>query len=388
MGRDGWTETTLGEVIEVNPKVPKLNEEAPFIEMADVDTWGRWAIPSAPKGKRGGIRATGGDTLMARITPCLENGKIAQIPDDYGDVGGSTEFVVLRATEETDPTFVFLLAQSHKIHSESIGLMVGTSGRQRVSAKDVANIDILLPPLDEQREIVRFMQAFDRMLESGKQEIQSIERLRADLLDSLLNSSEKGWEEIPLEDRIEITRINVKPEKFEGNTIILYSIPGFDDGEFPQEVESSTVKSGKLLVDEDAILVSLLNPRIPRVAQVEIPGYCSTEFAVVYAGEGILHEYLYFLLSGTDFSEYLRRASRGTTGSRTRSKREDILNFTASIPPLQEQEAIVEKMRTLDTYLDSAKRSQETLKQVRQDALHALLTGEKDVRELAEMFSN
>lgn len=55
--------------------------------------------------------------------------------------------------------------------------------------------------------------------------------------------------------------------------------------------------------------------------------------------------------------------------------------------PLEEQKKIVKKMQTLDTYIDSAKRSQEALKQVRQDALHALLSGDKDVRDLAEMFA-
>lgn len=387
MSRAGWRETTLGEVVLINPKVPKLQEDSPFIEMADVDTWGRWAFPSGPKGKRGGIRATGGDTLMARITPCLENGKIAQIPDDYGDVGGSTEFIVLRATDETIPEFVFLLAQSHRVHSESIGLMVGTSGRQRVSAKDVASIQVFLPPVEEQREIVNLMQALDHMIQAGDREISSTERMRRDILDALLDPAGQSWEEIMLGERISITRRNVKPENFGSEIVPLYSIPGFDDGEFPQETESNSVKSTKLEVDEDSILISLLNPRIPRVSQAMIPGYCSTEFAVVQPEDGLDFDFLYYLFSGTEFSDYLTKASRGTTGSRTRATRQDILDYPASVPSLGAQEKIVEKMQTLDAYLESAKRSQEALKQVRKDALHALLSGDKDVRDLAEMFA-
>jgi type I restriction enzyme S subunit len=94
---EGWVTTYLADVATVNPKEPPLPDDAPFVTMADVDEWGVWARSSGIKGTRGGIRAQGGDTLVARITPCLENGKIAMVPPFLGRVGGSTEFIVLRA---------------------------------------------------------------------------------------------------------------------------------------------------------------------------------------------------------------------------------------------------------------------------------------------------
>lgn len=263
----------------------------------------------------------------------------------------------------------------------------GGSTFKELSKRSLEQIEFLIPPVEEQHEIVNFMQALDLMIQAGDREISSAEKLRQDALDSLLDQEGQGWEENVLGDWVRITRRNVKPENFGSDTIPLYSIPGFDEGEFPQETKSNSVKSAKLEVDEDSILISLLNPRIPRVSQAVIPGYCSTEFAVVQPEDGLDFDFLYYLFSGTKFSDYLTKASRGTTGSRTRAKREDILEYLASVPPLEAQEKIVEKMQTLDSYLDSAKRSQEALKQVRKDVLHALLSGDKDVREVAEMFT-
>lgn len=182
-----WEEVLFSDIATINPRIKPLAPDTPFIEMADVDTWGKWAIPSGEKGKRGGIRASGGDTLMARITPCLENGKIAQIPPEFGNVGGSTEFIVLRATEESLPDFIFLLTQSHKVHAESIGLMVGTSGRQRVSAKDVGNISVPLPPLEEQEKIVEKMQTLDTYIDSAKRSQEALKQVRKDALHALLS---------------------------------------------------------------------------------------------------------------------------------------------------------------------------------------------------------
>lgn len=190
-----WEEALFSDIATINPRIKPLAPDTPFIEMADVDTWGRWAIPSGEKGKRGGTRASGGDTLMARITPCLENGKIAQVPTEFGYVGGSTEFIVLRATEESLPDFIFLLAQSHKVHAESIGLMVGTSGRQRVSAKDVGNISVPFPPLEEQEKIVAKMQTLDSYLESAQRSQKALKQVRKDVLHALL-SGDKDVREV------------------------------------------------------------------------------------------------------------------------------------------------------------------------------------------------
>lgn len=169
--RDGWVETTLAHVAEVNPRVGGVDSEAPFITMSDVDEWGRWARTSGPRANRGGAKAIGGDVLVARITPCLENGKIAQVPHEWGPVGGSTEFLVVRAGAQVLPDYLYYWAQEPRTHLRSTRRMIGTSGRKRVSAGDYEQLAFLLPPIEEQRRIVDLMSHVDGDIETQVSEI-------------------------------------------------------------------------------------------------------------------------------------------------------------------------------------------------------------------------
>lgn len=112
----------------------------------------------------GGIKFRNGDTIMARITPCLENGKIAQVNIlDENEIGfGSTEYIVFRAKEEvTDPDYVYYLVCSSNIREVAIKSMVGSSGRQRVQTDVVQNIEIEMPIFDEQVKIASILKSFD-----------------------------------------------------------------------------------------------------------------------------------------------------------------------------------------------------------------------------------
>jgi restriction endonuclease S subunit len=152
---ESLTQQPISQIAETNPKVSSLSEEHPFIPMEAVDPWTQRIDPSRieKKGQRGGIRAQGGDILMARITPCLENGKIAQVPVAIEKCGGSTEFIVFRAKDGTDQQFLYHLITSRVFHSQAAGTMSGSTGRQRASANDVGRIIVPILPLTKQIEI-------------------------------------------------------------------------------------------------------------------------------------------------------------------------------------------------------------------------------------------
>ena len=112
----------------------------------------------------GGTKFRNGDTIMARITPCLENGKTAMVSIlEDGEVGfGSTEYIVFRAKDGvSDPHFVYYLVCSSAIREPAIKSMVGSSGRQRVQTDVVANIELELPELDVQTKIAGVLKALD-----------------------------------------------------------------------------------------------------------------------------------------------------------------------------------------------------------------------------------
>lgn len=116
----------------------------------------------------GGAKFRNKDTIMARITPCLENGKTAMVNIlDDNEIGfGSTEYIVFRAKNNiADPYFIYYLITSSLIREPSIKSMVGSSGRQRVQTDVVANLSINLPPLATQQKIATILSSLDDKIE-------------------------------------------------------------------------------------------------------------------------------------------------------------------------------------------------------------------------------
>ena len=120
---------------------------------------------------KSGTKFRNGDTLMARITPCLENGKISQVNMlDDNEIGcGSTEFIVLREKENvSDKEFIYYLSQSEFFKEPAIKSMVGSSGRQRVQRDVIENLDIYVPPLEIQQKIGKLLSMFDKKISLNK----------------------------------------------------------------------------------------------------------------------------------------------------------------------------------------------------------------------------
>jgi len=145
---EGWRRTVVPEVIEVNPTT-RLADSAEhwWVEMADLPVDSMVIHQAILREGRSGSKFRNGDTLMARITPCLENGKTAFVDFlDEGEVGrGSTEFIVLRG-KLVEPEFVYCLARTHDFRGNAIKSMVGSSGRQRVQERCFDAFPVLLPP--------------------------------------------------------------------------------------------------------------------------------------------------------------------------------------------------------------------------------------------------
>lgn len=141
----------LDEIALINPKrrVTK-GTSVPFVEMAALPQNFRDINPSEVEtriAKGAGAHFQNGDTLLARITPCLENGKTAQVDcledDSVGE--GSTEFIVLCGIDREDDDYVYYLCRDAEFREYAIGRMEGTSGRQRVSWQSIAAYEFAFP---------------------------------------------------------------------------------------------------------------------------------------------------------------------------------------------------------------------------------------------------
>ncbi len=145
---EGWTSAPLRELIDVNPKRPlRRGEVVPYLPMAGMPTRGHVPTAVGTRAFGSGMRYVNGDTLVARITPCLENGKTAFV--DFlreGEVGwGSTEYIVLKPKPPLPDQFAYCLARSATFREFAIQSMSGTSGRQRVPAAAVKEFLIAAP---------------------------------------------------------------------------------------------------------------------------------------------------------------------------------------------------------------------------------------------------
>ena len=164
-----WTTKKLSEIAYINPRESiGKGVVAKKVPMDKLQPFCRDVPEFVLEEYKGGTKFRNGDTIMARITPCLENGKIAKVSilsDD--EVGfGSTEYIVFRAIDGvSDADFLYYLICSPLIRNPAIKSMVGSSGRQRVQTDVVANLDIELPPIEEQRKIGGLLKAIDDKIE-------------------------------------------------------------------------------------------------------------------------------------------------------------------------------------------------------------------------------
>ena len=166
-----WDEKRLKEIAVFNPRETlKKGAVAKRIAMEQLQPFCRDVSAFDFAAFNGGTKFRNGDTIMARITPCLENGKMAKINVlDEDEVGfGSTEYIVLRAREEIDEDFLYYLIYSSYVREAAIKSMVGSSGRQRVQTSVLENLLIRVPPYREQQKIGRTLKDIDDKIASNR----------------------------------------------------------------------------------------------------------------------------------------------------------------------------------------------------------------------------
>lgn len=181
MSFSGWREVRLGDVILFNPSESlKKGKIAKKITMEQLAPFTRKITNYELSEFTGGSKFRNGDTLLARITPCLENGKTAYVDilSNSEVAFGTTEFIVMRNKENiTDDKFIYYLAISPDFRDKAIKSMTGTSGRQRVQQDVLQSYKIILPPLPEQKAIAAILSALDDMIELNNQINKTLEEM-------------------------------------------------------------------------------------------------------------------------------------------------------------------------------------------------------------------
>ncbi len=180
-----WSIKKFSDIAYINPKesIPK-GTIAKKIPMDKLQPFCR-DIPEYILEKfNGGSKFRNEDTIMARITPCLENGKTAKVNIlENNEIGfGSTEYIVFRAIDGiSDSNYLYYLICSPFVRNPAIKSMVGSSGRQRVQTDVIKNLQLEIPPLDEQKKIGNLLKCIDDKIELNIKMNKNLEQQAATL---------------------------------------------------------------------------------------------------------------------------------------------------------------------------------------------------------------
>lgn len=176
-----WNRRPFIEIAQFPPKIKlEKGKEYSFIPMEDVNGGEKYASPNYERVYTGGgAKFEEGDTIFARITPCLENGKIAQAKNLKGGKGfGSTEYFVFRGIKDvSDSDFIYYLSKTYFFWQNAVNSMVGASGRQRADAKFLSKVEVPFPPLPAQRKIASILSTYDDLIENNLKRIKLLEEL-------------------------------------------------------------------------------------------------------------------------------------------------------------------------------------------------------------------
>lgn len=186
----GWRLNTLAEAFEINPpRKLKKGDIAPYLNMAGVGTQAHVVDGVVAREMSSGTKFINGDTLLARITPCLENGKTAYVDFlDTDQVGwGSTEFVVLRPKMPLPPYHGYLLARHPAFRDYAIQSMSGTSGRQRIQNDVLGRYPVVAPTQEVADVFAGVVQSAQQKIAANQVQSQTLTQLRDTLLPRLIS---------------------------------------------------------------------------------------------------------------------------------------------------------------------------------------------------------
>ena len=366
-----WTTVRAADFIEFNPRLSlKKGVVATKIAMEKLQPFAK-KIPATEQAEfAGGSKFCNGDTIMARITPCLENGKTAfvDILADREVAFGSTEFIVMRARlGVSDPQFVYYLATSPAFRNIAIKSMVGSSGRQRVQQGVLDELELTVPPLGEQQKIGAFLAMLDQKIALNNKINDNLQQQLEALYRGTIKDSVAECESVTLDQWCHIFTGKKNANQFDEDGQYVF----FTCGEKPLRINS-------YIYDGPAIIISGNGSYTGRTLFYNGRFDLYQRTYACTLKDAIPSEYIFGLYAILKIELHSKIAG-GTHGSsipyivmNDLAKFEFLFNHT-------EFADFSEKAKTLLTAIQHNQRQNETLSQIRDALLPKLMSGEIDV---------
>ena len=391
-----WTTKKLSEIAYINPR-ESLGKGvvAKKVPMDKLQPFCRDIPEFVLEEYKGGTKFRNGDTIMARITPCLENGKIAKVSVlSDGEVGfGSTEYIVFRAIDGvSDADFLYYLICSPLVRNPAIKSMVGSSGRQRVQTDVVANLDIELPPIEEQRKIGGLLKAIDDKIELNNAINNNLEQQTQALFKSWFVDFEpfdgehpSSWTKEKLGNVCNCvlggTPSRAKPEYWNG------TVPWINSGEVnnfriikPSETitELGLTKSATKLLPLKTTVIAITGATLGQVSLLEIDACANQSVVGIIPNDDYPYEYIYPLIK----QSINELTSHQTGGAQQHINKQNVESLDILVPTAADLDKYCNTVHNLYEMIANNCFENEYLTSLRDILLSKLMSGELDVSDI------
>jgi type I restriction enzyme S subunit len=375
-----WRTIRAADFIDFNPRLSlKKGDIATKVAMDKLKPFTK-KIPETEKAEfNGGAKFCNGDTVMARITPCLENGKTAYVDMlDDGEIGfGSTEFIVMRAkTGISDPQFVYYTAINPVFRNVAVKSMVGSSGRQRVQQSVLEELELSVPDLDEQRRIGDFLAKIDEKIALNDR----INDNLADLLQTIYQGR-FGNDILAVNqgvlsdicsystDKVAVSELNVRTY-FSTENMLSGKAGSTEATSLPTTSQTTACHKGDTLI-------SNIRPYFKKIVYCEDKCGCSTDVLCFTPSQPCYSAYLFSTLYADKFFAFMVAGSKGT--KMPRGDKQQIMTYPVVLPSEEELAGFNTIASPLLEQIYSNRAENKRLSILRDTLLPKLMSGEIDV---------
>ena len=386
-----WPIERLGDVCEVNPRLPKGTDETQkvsFVQMSSVSEQGQLLFQEEKvlaETKKGFTYFNRGDVLLAKITPCFENGKAVLTGALEYSIGfGSTEFHVLRAKENVaDAQYIFYLVWNDMFRFYGQHAMKGAAGQKRVSADFLKSLKIPLPPLAEQKKIAAILDAADQLRQKDQQLIDHYTSLSQSLFLEMFGdpvTNPMGWDIKPFEyfaaidtkmtknfERYaDVPHVGVANIEKETGNLIGYKL-----------VREESLSSGKYVFTSDHILYSKIRPILNKVAMPGFSGLASADSYPLLVNRVVTNKFYFtFILRSDAFLDFISKHSKRT--NIPKANKAQLKQFKTISPPVELQNEFAKYVQIIEQQkqqsIDSLGKSEALFNSLLQQAFKGELT--------------
>ena len=382
-----WHTANLKDMIEINPKefLPK-GTIAKKISMDMLQPFRRDIQKYELSEFTGGTKFRNGDTIMARITPCLENGKTAKVSIlESDEVGfGSTEYIVFRAIKGvTDADFVYYLICSPIVREPAIKSMVGSSGRQRVQTNVLEKLVINFPNFEIQRKISCFLRSIDDKIELNNKINENLEQQAQAIFKSWFVDFEPFGGVMPDDWRMgtlsEICDYSKDKVDIDDLTLDTYYSTENMQPNRQGAVQATTLPTIKQTTacKKGDVLISNIRPYFKKILYCFSDCGCSTDVLCFVPNKTDYSAFLYCALYADKFFDYMVTGSKGT--KMPRGDKQQIMVYPICIPSAEYIEKFNQAVAPMLETVYTNRIEANNLANLRDTLLPKLMNGEIDV---------